>query len=80
VAHGYDLLRRVLETFSNFNVMPFDLQAANEFEALRAAHVRISTMDLRIASIALTRSLIVVTRNLVDFQRVPGLQCEDWTS
>src|SRR6187401_1050259 len=37
VAHGYDLLRRVLETFSNFSVMPFDLQAANEFETLRAA-------------------------------------------
>ena len=35
---------------------------------------------LRIASIALSRDLTVLTRNLVDFQLIPGLRVEDWTT
>jgi tRNA(fMet)-specific endonuclease VapC len=37
-------------------------------------------MDLWIAAIALTNSMTVLTRNRVDFERVPGLTVEDWTT
>jgi tRNA(fMet)-specific endonuclease VapC len=37
-------------------------------------------MDLRIASIALARGYTLISRNLVDFQKVPGLIVEDWAS
>ena len=37
-------------------------------------------MDLRIAATALSHTLTVLTRNLVDFEKVPNLVVEDWTS
>jgi predicted nucleic acid-binding protein len=36
-------------------------------------------MDLRIASIAPSKGLTLVTRNSPDFRRVPRLNIEDWT-
>jgi len=38
----------------------------------------IGPYDLQIASIALEHGLIVVTHNLTEFSRVPGLTVEDW--
>jgi tRNA(fMet)-specific endonuclease VapC len=60
-------------------VIPFDDDAAAMFDRLLAQRVRVATMDLRIAAIALSRGLVLVTRNSRDFGKVPGLQIEDWT-
>jgi tRNA(fMet)-specific endonuclease VapC len=79
VIRGYTLLSETLQGFSIAPVLHFDAEAIAVFEALRSQRVRISTMDLRIASIALSRNLIVLTRNLSDFERVPGLVIEDWS-
>ncbi len=76
---GYEMLGRVLRDFSGVIVLPFDLPADTLFRRLRKQRVRIATMDLRIASIAVSRGLILVTRNLKDFGKVPGLVIEDWT-
>jgi tRNA(fMet)-specific endonuclease VapC len=76
---GYNTLLEILQGFSVAPVLPFDTVSAAIFDGLRAQRVRIATMDLRIASIALGRDLIVLTRNTRDFNQVPGLITQDWT-
>jgi tRNA(fMet)-specific endonuclease VapC len=73
------MLTRVLQDFTEALVVPFDAVAAAVFEELVAQRVRVGTMDLRIAAIALSRRMVIVTRNTSDFRKVPGLQIEDWT-
>jgi tRNA(fMet)-specific endonuclease VapC len=79
VIRGYTLLQEVLQGFVAAPVLPFDAAAAAVFDGLQAQRVRVATMDLRIAAIALSRGLVLLTRNVVDFSRVPGLTTEDWT-
>ena len=79
VVHGYTMLAQVLQHFTVAPVLPFDEPAATVFAELVAQRVRVRTMDLRVAAIALARGLVVLTRNARDFGQVPGLQIEDWT-
>lgn len=79
VVRGYNLLSEVINGFSNAHVLSFDTQAAETFMQLRKQKVRIAKMDLRIASIALSKELTLLTRNIRDFQQVPNLLTEDWT-
>ena len=78
VVHGYEMLARVLRVFAAAPVIPFDDAAATVFDGLVGQRVRLATMDLRIASIALSRGMVLVTRNVSDFGKVPGLYIEDW--
>lgn len=71
------MLARLLSDYSTVAVLPFDGAALVVFDGLLAQRTRIGTMDLRIASIALSRGLTLVTRNIRDFQQVPGLLTED---
>ncbi len=80
VVKGYRGLEQTLSNFAQAQVLPFDDAAANIFDSLRQQRIRIGTMDLRIAAIALSRNLTVLTRNALDFTRVPGLNVEDWTA
>jgi tRNA(fMet)-specific endonuclease VapC len=80
LVRGYAMFQEILADFARMNVLPFDSQAAEIFAQLRRSGVRVGTMDLRIASIALARALTVLTRNTVDFERIPNLRVEDWTA
>jgi tRNA(fMet)-specific endonuclease VapC len=73
-------LHELLVDFADRAVLQFDDRAAAEFRRLTAAKVRISTMDLRIASIVLVHDATLITMNRRDYDRVPGLRVEDWTA
>lgn len=75
----YAKLDRFLETFRRMRTVSFDEDAALIFQGLKQKKLRVGTMDLRIAAIALAQNAILVSRNLVDFERIPNLTVEDWT-
>ncbi|HTU19676.1 MAG TPA: type II toxin-antitoxin system VapC family toxin [Gemmataceae bacterium] len=58
-------------------MIEFDDRAAAEFARLRKK-VRIGSMDLKIASITLVHDALLLSANLRDFEKVPGLRVEDW--
>lgn len=76
---AYDLLFRVIDFFRDFPLVPFDAAALADYDRLNALKLRVKTLDLRIAAIARSRGLTVVTRNTSDFGKVPNLTTEDWT-
>ena len=76
---AYARLLKHVETFKYVPMLPFDEAAAEEFERLRRARVRIGSMDLKIAAIALTTGATLLKRNLSAFAKVPDLLTEDWS-
>ena len=76
---AYRMLGDAQRFYSEFGLVPFDNAAARCFEALARHKTRVATLDLRIASIALSRGMTLLTRNTIDFARIPGLNFEDWT-
>jgi tRNA(fMet)-specific endonuclease VapC len=79
MARGYSLLLETLNGFAKAPVLPFDAKAIAIFDEMRTGKVRVATMDLRIAAIAISNNLVLLTRNTGDFGKVPNLITEDWT-
>jgi len=74
----YDRLIGVVEFFSQWTVLPFTDPSADQFRQLRSQGIRIGSMDLKIASIALVENALLLSANLSDFRQVPNLNVEDW--
>lgn len=72
--HGYGEFQHNLEAFCKITVLPFDEGAAWHFTNLKKQRLRIGTMDLKIASICLAHDAMLLSRNRVDFERVPDLK------
>jgi tRNA(fMet)-specific endonuclease VapC len=79
IVRGYELMELILESFRCFPALPFDDAAADVYDSLRTQKIRIGTMDLRIAAIAIAKQCTLLSRNTSDFGRVPGLMIADWT-
>jgi tRNA(fMet)-specific endonuclease VapC len=75
---AYEKLADLFRFFSNWELTRFDIRAAQEFERFRRQRIRIATPDLKIACIAIVRDALLLSANLRDFQKVPGLRVENW--
>lgn len=75
-------LKLLVDFFAAFESLPFDDRCAEAYGLVRAELERagrpIGPNDLLIASIALVHGVVLVTHNLTEFSRVPGLRLEDW--
>jgi tRNA(fMet)-specific endonuclease VapC len=76
---AYAHLKQHLLAYLRIEVWDYDVRAAQEFERLRGMKLGVGTLDLKIAAIVVARNAVLLSRNLRDFRRVPGLSVEDWT-
>ncbi len=75
--------RTTLEKFlSPLSVLDYDLAAAQHYGELRAFLEKqgkpISPLDQQIAAHALALGITLVSNNVREFERVPGLRLENW--
>lgn len=75
--------RMALEMFlAPLTILPFDESAIWAYGDLRAELERrgtpIGSLDTMIAAHALSQKAVLVTNNTKEFDRVPGLQVENW--
>lgn len=65
-----------------FDVLPFGAAAASEYGEIRAylqkAGTPIGAMDMLIAAHAKSEDIVLVTNNTREFERVVGLELENW--
>ena len=65
-----------------FDILPFDSRCAREYASIRSylekEGKKIGPNDLMIASIARAHNAVLVTHNMREFKRVPGIELEDW--
>lgn len=79
-SHAYKRLIETVMLLSEFNILQYDKKSQDIYQNFRNQRIRIGTQDLRIASIVLANKGILLTRNLRDFEKVPGLTIQDWTT
>ena len=75
----------VLEEFASLlQVLPYSAKASQHYGAIRSALEKagcpIGVNDLHIAAHARSEGLTLVTNNVGEFERVPGLLIENWVS
>lgn len=77
-----DTYARLAETIKFYGVaqlLTFSDAALDRADRLHKQKLNVRRNDLRNAAIALEADATVVTANVRDFARVPGLGVEDWT-
>jgi tRNA(fMet)-specific endonuclease VapC len=75
---AYSWLTETVTLLSEFQILQYDLKAQETYQTLK--HLRIGTQDLRIASIVLANDATLLTRNLQDFEKIPELSIQDWST
>ena len=74
----YERMQHSAEMLAEWQILPFDREALLHFERLKGARIKMSTLDMKIASIALAYDATLLSRNLRDFRQVSGLKVENW--
>lgn len=74
LALAYQSLADSIPFLAKFHILAYPETAQLRYAQLAALKLNVRKMDLRIAAIALKHGAVVVTRNVRDFQRVPGVE------
>jgi tRNA(fMet)-specific endonuclease VapC len=75
---AYRELTELFDFFAKLHIISLSTDAVDLFNHFRKSGVKIGTMDLKMASIALANNAIFLTANRRDFEKVLGLRFENW--
>jgi tRNA(fMet)-specific endonuclease VapC len=78
-AIAYQWLSATLTLLSEFQVLEYDEKAQAIYQTLKEKRLRIGVQDLRIGCIVLANQGTLLTRNLCDFDKIPGILTQDWS-
>jgi tRNA(fMet)-specific endonuclease VapC len=76
---GYAMMAQIINNTKIIPTISFEGRSLAVFNELKSRKIKVATMDLRIASIAISYDLTLLTRNRKDFGQIPNLSIEDWT-
>lgn len=79
LAWAYRRLAQNVRFLSRVRILDFDEAAIARYDDLRQQKLKIGKTDLQIAAVALQNNATLVTANVRDFKRIPGLRVEDWS-
>ncbi len=79
LAWAYGRLADSVRFLSRMRILEYDVSAIARYDALKRRRLNVRKMDLQIAATVLERDATLVTRNVRDFKRVPGLCIQDWS-
>jgi tRNA(fMet)-specific endonuclease VapC len=75
-------LQAVEQFTARLEVIPFSLRAAAHFGQIRAERAKLGTLcgayDMLIGAHARSEGLMLVTNNVREFHRIPGLLVDNW--
>ncbi len=75
---AYSELTGLIEFFTYWTILPFDTSVDSRFRQFRSQKCRAGSMDLKIASIAVSLNCILLTANTRDFASITGLRIDNW--
>lgn len=85
VQHSTDPARNeqaLIRFLAPLSIVPFEGNAASEYGKIRAGlqskGTPIGPLDMLIAAHARAEEMVLVTNNVREFERVPGLRLENW--
>lgn len=76
---GYRLLALAIADIAEFPRLEYDQAAESLVASWTDGYKKKASFDMRVAACAVSRGLILVTRNQDDFRKVPQIQLDDWT-
>ena len=80
LSNAYQRLTETVLLLSEFNTLQYDTTSSEIYQKFKIQRIRVGTQDLRIASIAIANNGILLTRNRQDFEKIPGLIMQDWST
>jgi tRNA(fMet)-specific endonuclease VapC len=75
---AYRELTDLFDFFARLNIISLSVEAVELFNGFRKSGIKIGTMDLKMACIAIANDVLFLTANRRDFGKVSVLRFENW--